>query len=353
MLDWSTQEHLSDSDSDSDSEEEAQEEVFTTLEAKLAELYRARNPPRTVPCSDPGLDLDDFTPVDVGVDMDEDAAQPAEINKYVKPSVKRYGPWEFSCMKTHIMRSACASPETCGSSAAAGDGGGEICSFCRYENTLVLPSLPEMLFADNYVRVKHDDGFGIEFTALDALRSVDPTHDLMQVAVSQAWKEARADSEHIRDVIKPFDWTFTNDYKGTFTGEKSMKVVPTTDALNLDKLRRREQIVFYDNVHLYEDELADNGCASCSVKIRVMPSGFFILLRFYLRVDNVLIRMNDTRIHHEVGKSYMLRDYCSRESQICDIKLPASMLTDPNEVWEHLAVKEEFVVKLEFPEITI
>ena len=33
---------------------------------------------------------------------------------------------------------------------------------------------------------------------------------------------------------------------------------------------------------------------------RVMASGFFVLLRFFLRVDGVLVRMNDTRIYHQV-----------------------------------------------------
>lgn len=33
---------------------------------------------------------------------------------------------------------------------------------------------------------------------------------------------------------------------------------------------------------------------------RVMPTSFFLLLRFFLRIDGVLIRMNDTRLYHEV-----------------------------------------------------
>ena len=33
---------------------------------------------------------------------------------------------------------------------------------------------------------------------------------------------------------------------------------------------------------------------------RVMQGGFFLLLRFFLRVDGVLIRINDTRIYHKV-----------------------------------------------------
>ena len=32
-----------------------------------------------------------------------------------------------------------------------------------------------------------------------------------------------------------------------------------------------------------------------------MPSSFFLLLRFFLRIDGVLIRMNDTRLYHEVA----------------------------------------------------
>ena len=30
--------------------------------------------------------------------------------------------------------------------------------------------------------------------------------------------------------------------------------------------------------------------------------GFFVLLRFYLRVDNTLIRVHDTRLYHEVAE---------------------------------------------------
>ena len=34
---------------------------------------------------------------------------------------------------------------------------------------------------------------------------------------------------------------------------------------------------------------------------RVMQSSIFLLLRFFLRVDGVLVRINDTRLYHEVG----------------------------------------------------
>ena len=37
-----------------------------------------------------------------------------------------------------------------------------------------------------------------------------------------------------------------------------------------------------------------------------MASGFFVLLRFFLRVDGVMVRMNDTRIYHQVSTALPL-----------------------------------------------
>ena len=52
-----------------------------------------------------------------------------------------------------------------------------------------------------------------------------------------------------------------------------------------------------------------------------MPSGFFLLLRFYLRVDNTLIRVIDTRIHYLQGNNYLLREYTERESKISHLNV--------------------------------
>lgn len=34
----------------------------------------------------------------------------------------------------------------------------------------------------------------------------------------------RSDCEHINDVVKPFDWTFTTDYKGTLIENANKKI---------------------------------------------------------------------------------------------------------------------------------
>ncbi|KAG6330918.1 hypothetical protein ID866_8168, partial [Astraeus odoratus] len=71
-----------------------------------------------------------------------------------------------------------------------------------------------------------------------------------------------------------------------------------THGIPLAELTRPDPILFYAEIPLYEDELHDNGSSNLLVRIRVMPTCFFILARFTLRVDNVLFRIHDTRIYH-------------------------------------------------------
>lgn len=50
-----------------------------------------------------------------------------------------------------------------------------------------------------------------------------------------------------------------------------------------------------------------------------MPNSLFILLRYFLRVDNVMIRVNDTRFYHEFHQDYLLREFTSREAKVKDL----------------------------------
>ncbi|NXP84035.1 TIPRL protein, partial [Passerina amoena] len=241
-----------------------------------------------------------------------------------------FGPWKLSAARTHIMKSAQAE---------------------RLADELHMPSLPEMMFGDNVLRIQHDHGFGIEFNATDALKCVNNCQGMIKVACAEEWQESRSETEHSKEVVKPYDWTYTTDYKGTLLGDTAtLKVVPTTEHINTEKLKAREQIMFFEEVLLFEDELHDHGVSSLSVKVLCLPA-FFVLLRFFLRVDGVLIRMNDTRLHHEADKTYLLREYTSRESKISSLKnVPPSLLTEPNEISQYLPIKETICEKLEFPE---
>lgn len=80
-----------------------------------------------------------------------------------------------------------------------------------------------------------------------------------------------------------------------------------------------------------------------------MPSGFYILQRFFLRVDGVVIRVYDTRIYHEVFKNYLLREYSERESLVQDLQCPKHLFNEPNEIVNHLKLKHLQMDRLEFP----
>lgn len=104
----------------------------------------------------------------------------------------------------------------------------------------------------------------------------------------------RADSEHSKEVVKHYDWTYTTDYRGTLLGEQMKvgyftlhvnankqasfthkahyhvcvkQVTPTMERIDLERLKAREQIKFFEDVLLFEDELHDHGVSMISVKI--------------------------------------------------------------------------------------
>ncbi|KAF6725749.1 TIP41-like protein [Oryzias melastigma] len=241
-----------------------------------------------------------------------------------------FGPWKVTSAKNHIMKSKDVE---------------------RLGEEINMPCLPEMLFGDNVLRIQHTDGYGIEFNAIDALKRVNNMDDAVKVACAQEWQESRADSEHSKEVVKPYDWTYTTDYRGTLLGEEmQIKVTETSERINMEKLKARENIMFFDEVLLFEDELHDHGVSKISVKIRVMPTSFFVLMRFFLRVDGVLIRINDTRLYHEAGKDYLLREFSTRENKIAELKhVPSGVYTDPNEIAQHLTLKLTECEKLELP----
>jgi len=223
----------------------------------------------------------------------------------------------------------------------------------KIEGELELPNLPDMLFVKNCLSLQHKKGFGIRFDPIEALKSVNATEDLVHVSMSKEWLEARSDHADINKIAKRYDWTFTpSNYKGFLLSEdnkKDLEINATNEKIDYERLKIQEKIVFFDEIILYEDELDDNGIAKLSIKIRAMPSGFFVLQRFFLRVDDTLIRVIDTRLYHDITKSYVLREYSERESRTKDLNVPAEMFTKEHEIVQHLNLVKEITEKLSFP----
>jgi type 2A phosphatase activator TIP41 len=220
---------------------------------------------------------------------------------------------------------------------------------------------PEMIFGDNLMRIEHlSSGWNIEFNAFDALDLVDKKGDsMLKVAYSKEWQESRQDKYEdadIKGVVKPFDWSYSTPYSGTVGSSGALS--SSTTPIPLELLKRPDPILFFDDVMLYEDELADNGIAMLSAKIRVMPARLLLLCRFFLRLDDVIFRIRDTRVFVEFRTGEVIREYTAREEKFETIRQKfsgrraedaSSAMRDASKLAEYLPVVEqrleEFVVK--------
>ncbi|CAA7404229.1 unnamed protein product [Spirodela intermedia] len=228
----------------------------------------------------------------------------------------------------------------------------------EWEQRLGTSHLPEMVFGENSLCLLHEkSGFKIHFNAFDALEgwkreSLPP----VEVPAAAKWKFRCKPSQQ---VILDYDYTFTTPYCGSEKIDQGIKVLSDdsqcqltwedcNEQIDLVALGAKEPILFYDEVVLYEDELADNGVSLLTVKVRVMPSSWFLLLRFWLRVDGVLMRLRDTRmfcafVNEDDATPTVLRENCWREATFQGLSLkgiPSECVaySDPSEISQKLPI---------------
>lgn len=229
------------------------------------------------------------------------------------------------------------------------------------EARLGIP-VPEMIFGDNVVSIEHrPTGWRIEFNAYDALDAVDKTDkNMLQVAYAKSWSASREQtSAGIKEVVKPYDWSYSTTYKGTegprptpqsrapFAPSESYgspsgittttATTPQTPTLRmvgphpddetrpaasipLELLKRRDPILFFDDVVLYESELDDNGISMLSVKARVHEKRMLLLCRLFMRLDHVVARVRDTRVYVDFDTDEVVREYTVKEDSYEELK---------------------------------
>ncbi|KAL3112984.1 hypothetical protein niasHT_013449 [Heterodera trifolii] len=243
---------------------------------------------------------------------------------------------------------------TCGH-GKNGEEGTAFCQVCRFERRLGLPHLPEMVFPYNSLTImaktkcSDQKRIFIEFNAFDALKCVDKEHlPNVKVGPSSVWSNARRDFSFPSDPVHAFDWTFTSDYQGTVGEGVRVEKASENERIDYERLKRRDPIHFYEQITLYEDELADNGCAQMTVRIRIMHDTFFLLSRFYLRIDNVMVRVCDTRIYGTAeNKKFVLREASRREADYATLSKEAmGTVLDPNQIAAHLPLQNVDTTKL-------
>lgn len=249
-----------------------------------------------------------------------------------------------------------------------------------------LGTLPEMIFGNNFIKienVKHN--WQIEFNALDALRLVSLEDTGIRVSYSKDWIESKkrvnqnknttkknndvdvdeVEIDKFLKIVKHYDWTYTTEYKGTIhdDDEKSNEAVRYVFRrddfveLPIDKLSRPDPILYFDDMILYEDELADNGISLLTCKIRVMNERLLLLMRFFLNVDDVILRVYDTRIYVEFDTNEIIREFkkyegdneiLQRYSRIANSIDPKALLRDSNWVVKHIPLKTRECEYLKF-----
>ena len=180
-----------------------------------------------------------------------------------------------------------------------------------------------MIFGDNLVSIEHlPTKWRLEFNAYDALDRVDKTGEkMLKVAYSREWTASREDSEGIKEVVRPFDWSYSTDYQGSVTSGPRFSPAPAGEQIPIELLKRPDPILFYEEVVLYESELDDNGISLYSCKVRVMPERMLLLSRNFMRLDDVVVRIRDTRIYVDFGTGKVIRDYTEKESSFESVKL--------------------------------
>jgi hypothetical protein len=60
------------------------------------------------------------------------------------------------------------------------------------------------------------------------------------------------------------DWTFISISNGILSN--ALKIESTLDEIDYDLLKEKQEILFYEEIILYEDELHDNGISKFTVK---------------------------------------------------------------------------------------
>ncbi|KAF7061033.1 hypothetical protein CFC21_067763 [Triticum aestivum] len=238
-----------------------------------------------------------------------------------------------------------------------------------FEDKLQTTHLPEMVFGESFVSIQNaQTGVKLHFNALDALKAwKQEALPPVQVPAAAKWKFR---SNPADQVVLDYDYTFTTPYCGsdvvlnqdatqtTLDECSNLCWEDTDDRIDLVALSAKEPILFYDEVILYEDELADSGISFLTARVRVMPTGWFLLLRFWLRVDGALMRLRDTRLHCSFGSKeanpVVLRELCWREATFAAMSAEgypsdSAAYADPNLVARKLPVVMQKTQKLKIP----
>ena len=83
---------------------------------------------------------------------------------------------------------------------------------------------------------------------------------------------------------KPYDWTYTSTFSGKSANHPT-KFKPAdpenpSHAVNIAELTRKDPILFYAEIPLYEDELHDNGASILTARVVSSTHGLLSMSKY-------------------------------------------------------------------------
>ena len=206
----------------------------------------------------------------------------------------------------------------------------------KEENGLYISHLPEIFYGFNRLFLINEScNFCYEFNPLQMLSLTNNNirqKSLKEKEIYYIPTQAKSKYSKTEDTKNEMDWSFSSPYMGHITSinncmmnkyylqaneEKKFKIEKSNMLFPETKV---ENVLNYNQVQFFEDELGDIGLSEGKIGFGVMNQCFLGLMRCYLRVDNMLVRNIDTKIYHKFGEKYIIRNFTVREKTYDELK---------------------------------
>lgn len=94
----------------------------------------------------------------------------------------------------------------------------------------------------------------------------------------------------------------------------------TEEEIPVERLTPTNPVLGFTEVHFFDDELEDCGQVSSVCRFRYMADCMYALVRYYVRVDNVVVRILDTRIFLDYKENKFIREFWHKESTYDELR---------------------------------
>ena len=206
----------------------------------------------------------------------------------------------------------------------------------KEENGLYISHLPEIFYGFNRLfLINESQNFCYEFNPLQMLSLTNNNVRqklLKEKEIYYIPTQAKSQYSKTDDTKNEMDWSFSSPYMGHITSinncimNKYYPKINETKKFRTEKCNmtfpeiKVENVLNYNQVQFFEDELGDIGLSEGKIGFGVMDQCFLGLMRCYLRVDNMLVRNIDTKIYHKFGEKYFIRNFSVKEKTYDELK---------------------------------